>query len=101
MTKYHDQGRPRPKRLAEPVQVYLDPDDRERLERLQSELGATKSDILRRALTALESQTRRTTPSVSLGPPLPTFAGKGLQPGVDLDDAAGLLDIMDAGDASR
>ncbi len=45
--------------------------------------------------------------SVGLGglgivvPGLPTFAGKGLQPGVDLDDAAGLLDFMDAGDASR
>jgi hypothetical protein len=26
---------------------------------------------------------------------LPTFKGRGLQPGVDLDDTAGLLDIMD------
>ncbi len=26
---------------------------------------------------------------------LPTFAGKGLQPGVDLDDSAALLDLMD------
>jgi hypothetical protein len=25
---------------------------------------------------------------------LPTFGGNGLQPGVDLDDTAGLLDIM-------
>jgi carbon-monoxide dehydrogenase large subunit len=28
---------------------------------------------------------------------LPTFKGEGLQPGMDLDDTAGLLDIMDAG----
>jgi len=27
--------------------------------------------------------------------PLPTFNGNGLQPGVDLDDSASLLDIMD------
>src|SRR4029453_910902 len=28
---------------------------------------------------------------------LPTFKGKGLRPGVDLDDTADLLDIMDGG----
>ena len=28
---------------------------------------------------------------------LPTFKGKGLRPGVDLDDTAGLLDIMEGG----
>ncbi len=27
---------------------------------------------------------------------LPTFGGKGLQPGVDLDDSAALHDLMDA-----
>jgi len=32
---------------------------------------------------------------------LPVFRGKGLEPGVDLDDTAGLLDLMDAGDPSR
>jgi hypothetical protein len=26
---------------------------------------------------------------------IPTFAGRGLQPGVDLDSSAGLLEIMD------
>jgi hypothetical protein len=30
---------------------------------------------------------------------LPTFRGKGLQPGVDLDDTASLLDLMDRADA--
>jgi len=29
-----------------------------------------------------------------------TFAGQGLPPGVELDDTAGLLDLMDAGDAT-
>ena len=32
---------------------------------------------------------------------LPTFRGAGLQPGVDLDDTAALLDGMDSSDASR
>lgn len=97
----HGRGKPPPKRLAEPVQVYLDPADRERLERLAERLESTKSDILRRGLAALESQTRRAEPPGAVVQPLPTFAGQGLQPGVDLDDTAGLLDLMDAGDAPR
>jgi hypothetical protein len=40
----------------EPVQVYLNGLDRERLERLTSRLDATKSDVLRRGLWALEQQ---------------------------------------------
>lgn len=32
---------------------------------------------------------------------LPTFDGEGLQPGVDLDDTASLIDLMGAGDATR
>jgi hypothetical protein len=36
-----------------------------------------------------------------VAPPLPTFSGKGLQPGVDLDDSANLLDLMQDGDAPR
>jgi hypothetical protein len=31
---------------------------------------------------------------------LPTYAGRGLQPGVDLDDSAALLDLMERGDAA-
>ncbi|MBA3342251.1 MAG: ribbon-helix-helix protein, CopG family [Gemmatimonadaceae bacterium] len=46
----------KPRRVAEPVQVYLDPPDRSRLERLAAQLGATKSDVLRRSLEALEQQ---------------------------------------------
>jgi len=43
-------------RAAEPVQVYLDSPDRARLDRLTAELGATKSEVLRRGLEALEHQ---------------------------------------------
>lgn len=94
----HDRNRPA-RRVAEPVQVYLDPASRARLERLAGRLGATKSDVLRRGLEALDALTRVRTDGEP-GAPLPTFKGKGLLPGVDLDDTAGLLDLMDRGDAA-
>jgi Arc/MetJ-type ribon-helix-helix transcriptional regulator len=53
MIQGHDNPRRR-QRVAEPVQVYLEPTDRDRLERLAGQLGATKSDVLRRGLAALE-----------------------------------------------
>ena len=99
MTRDHDIKKPR--RVAEPVQVYLDRPDRERLERLASALDATKSDVLRRGLTALETLLRRPSARAKEPVALPVFKGKGLQPGVDLDDSAALLDLMDAADAPR
>jgi hypothetical protein len=99
MKHKHDK-RPRTGRVAEPVQVYLDRPDRERLERLAVQLEATKSDVLRRGLEALESLSRRATGPARTPVPLPTFGGQGLQPGVDLDDTATLLDLMDRGDAA-
>lgn len=54
-------------------------------------LTAVIEDALREALA--RQRDRRTLSRVAL----PTFKGKGLQPGVDLDDTAGLLDIMDGG----
>jgi hypothetical protein len=53
MTKHHDRRR---RRVAEPVQVYLERSDRDRLERLAGRLGLTKSDVLRQGLSALERQ---------------------------------------------
>ena len=44
------------RRVAEPVQVYLRPAERDRLERLTTKLDTTKSDVLRRGLEALEGQ---------------------------------------------
>lgn len=43
-------------RVREPVQVYLAPSERRRLERLRETLDTTKSDVLRKGLEALESQ---------------------------------------------
>src|SRR5919197_5725906 len=42
--------------VAEPVQVYLEADDRDRLERLARALDTTKSDVLRQGLAAIERQ---------------------------------------------
>ena len=45
-----------PKRVAEPVQVYLDASQRARLERLAAQLDTSKSGVLRQALEALERE---------------------------------------------
>lgn len=55
MKKNHDRSSG-VKRVAEPVQVYLDVEERERLERLTGLLDTSKSDVLRRGLRALEHQ---------------------------------------------
>ncbi len=55
MRKNHDRSSG-VKRGAEPVQVYLDGEERERLARLTSLLDTSKSDVLRRGLRALEHQ---------------------------------------------
>jgi hypothetical protein len=54
MNHSHDKAPKR--RVAEPVQVYLRPSEKDRLERLTAELDTTKSDVLRRGLKALELQ---------------------------------------------
>ena len=58
-------------------------------------LAAVIEDALREALARTKSSSRRSPVKV------PTFRGNGLLPGVDLDDSAGLLELMDrAGDHS-
>ncbi|MGH2609019.1 MAG: hypothetical protein ACRDHF_08000 [Tepidiformaceae bacterium] len=44
------------RRVAEPVQVYLEAADQARLQRLAERLALTKSDVLRRGIEALERQ---------------------------------------------
>jgi hypothetical protein len=57
--------------------------------RTRRTLTAVIEDALRQALAAAKQSKK--------GPPaaLPTFRGDGLRPGVDLDDSASLLDLMD------
>ena len=50
MNYSHDESPKR--RVAEPVQVYLCPSEKDRLERLTAELDTPKSDVLRRGLKA-------------------------------------------------
>ena len=93
---HRDQGR-----VGEPVQVYLARPDRDRLERLAAQLDASKSEVLRRGLAALESLSRTEGREVRAPrPELPTERGGGLQPGVDLDDSSALLDLMEGRDAA-
>ena len=54
--KYDHEKRPRRLRVAEPVQVYLRSDEKERLDRLTAKLDTTKSEVLRKGLEALERQ---------------------------------------------
>ena len=56
MNYNHEDAKRQPKRVREPVQVYLGAPEQERLERLTEELDTTKSDILRRGLEALERE---------------------------------------------
>lgn len=53
MTYSRDRTTPR---VAEPVQVYLRPDEQDRLKRLTERLDTSKSDVLRRGLEALERE---------------------------------------------
>jgi len=50
------------------------------------------ADAVRAALAPKPGPGRVSEPSVV---PLPTFAGRGLRPGVDLDNSAALADLMD------
>jgi hypothetical protein len=59
-----------------------------------STLTAVIEDALRELLARVESR-RDPAPFE-----LPTFAGNGLQPGVDLDDSASLLDLVEGDDAT-
>ena len=72
--------------------IRLDDDLLTRAKRAALERGTTLTavieDALRRALAPGAQAPRDEVP-------LPSFRGDGLQPGVDLDDTAGLLDLMD------
>jgi len=67
-------------------------------------LGQAKEHAARTGTTltalvedALRERLARRTTSIARGAErLPTFGGRGLQPGVDLDDTAALLETMEA-----
>ena len=73
--------------------IRLDDDLLARAKRAAVDRGTTLTavieDALRRALAPSAAPLRAAAVS------LPTFKGDGLQPGVDLDDSAAVLDLMD------
>jgi len=75
--------------------VRLDDDLLRKTRALAAETGRTLTAVIEDALreALVRQRARRARPRVAL----PTFKGQGLQPGVDLDDSAGLLDIMNGG----
>jgi hypothetical protein len=74
--------------------VRLDDDLLRQAKALAARTGRTLTAVIEDGLRQVLARHRRRQeerPSVVL----PTFKGKGLRPGVDLDDTAGLLDILD------
>jgi hypothetical protein len=61
--------------------------------------GRTLTSLIQEALRSFMRSGRKR-PAAGR-PPLTTFRGRGVQPGVDLDNTAALLDLMDRGDAAR
>lgn len=57
-------------------------------------ITAVIEDALRETLARQQTNKRRRLVRVT------TVGGRGVQPGVDLDDSRGLIDLMDAGDAT-
>jgi hypothetical protein len=64
------------------------------VKKVAAETGRTITAVIEDALRELLARRRRKPrrPKVDL----PTFRGKGVQPGVDLDDSAALLDLMES-----
>lgn len=67
--------------------------------RLAAERRTTLTALLDQALRELLARAREKPAPIPVR--LPTFRGSGLQPGVDLDDTASLIELMEASDASH
>ena len=76
--------------------VRLDDDLLSDVKQYAAEEGMTFTAIIHRALRELLA--RRSRLAQQERTPLPSFSGRGLQPGVDLDDTAALLELMERGD---
>jgi hypothetical protein len=69
-------------------------------EREATRRGQSLSALVTLALSAFVAPAPRTEPGPKRRVTLPTFRGKGLRPGVNLDDSAALLELMDSPDAA-
>jgi hypothetical protein len=66
---------------------------------LAARTGGTLTGVIENALKEMLGRRGKTVRRTSAK--LPTFRGNGLLPGVDLDDSAGLFDLMESGDDRR
>jgi hypothetical protein len=72
------------------------PDDLlERAKARSASENRTLGDIMADGLRVVLYPSLAATKPGAKAPPLPTFRGQGLQPGVDLDNNAALLDLME------
>ena len=76
----------------------LDDDLLREAKRYAAQNNMTLTALMDRALRETLSKARRSEGAEAIE--LPTFSGRGLQPGIDLDDAANLLELMESGDDS-
>ena len=73
--------------------VILDDDLLRDVKQYAAEEDMTFTAVIHQALRELLA--RRSRVAEQERAPLPSFSGQGLQPGVDLDDTAALLELMD------
>jgi hypothetical protein len=78
--------------------VILDDELLKDVRQYAAEEGMTFTAVLHQALRGLLA--RRSRLAEQERAPLPSFGGQGLQPGVDLDDSAALLELMERDDDS-
>ena len=79
--------------------IRLDDDLFSELKQLAAASGRTLTSIIEDALR--ESLARRKLRTGKHRIRVPVFSGKGVQPGVDLDSSANLLDFMEESDAAH
>lgn len=77
----------------------LDPPLLAEAKKFAVEQGSTLTAVIEGALREVLARRSQEPPAERVR--LTTFGGKGVRPGVDLDDSAGLLDWMEQRDASR
>jgi hypothetical protein len=75
--------------------VRLDPDLLARAKALAARTGRTLTAVIEDALRAALASSRGRKRNERIE--LPTFGSGGVRPGVDLDDTAALLDVMESG----
>ena len=78
--------------------IRMDDDLLRRAKEHAARTGTTLTRVIEDAVRQLLA--RRRVNQVREPVRLPTFCGEGLQPGIDLDDTAALVELMDERDAS-